>query len=54
MDNGSTTLEQRMEFAASSDAADVLEEPPVDLEAEMAKVNAASEGFTAGAFDALG
>lgn len=35
-------------------AADAPEEPPVDLEAEMAKVNAASEGFTAGAFDALG
>ncbi len=30
------------------------EEPAIDLEAEMAKVNAAGEGFTSGAFDALG
>ncbi len=30
------------------------EEPVIDLEAEMAKVNAAGEGFTSGAFDALG
>ena len=30
------------------------DEPAVDLEAEMAKVNAAGEGFTSGAFDALG
>ena len=28
-------------------------EPAIDLAAEMAKVNAAGEGFTAGAFDAL-
>ena len=34
-------------------AAEAPEEPPVDLEAEMAKVNAAGEGFTSGAFDAL-
>ena len=35
------------------DAAAVSEEPAIDLDAEMAKVNAAGEGFTSGAFDAL-
>jgi ribosomal protein S1 len=35
-------------------AGEETEEPAVDLEAEMAKVNAAGEGFTSGAFDALG
>jgi len=35
------------------DAAAVSEEPAIDLAAEVAKVNAAGEGFTSGAFDAL-
>ena len=36
------------------DKLDAPEEPAIDLAAEMAKVNAAGEGFTSGAFDALG
>ena len=40
-------LKPRKDEPAASD------EPMVDLAAEMAKVNAAGEGFTAGAFDAL-
>ena len=35
------------------EAAEVPEEPAIDLAAEVAKVNAAGEGFTSGAFDAL-
>ena len=33
--------------------AEAPEEPSIDLAAEMAKVNAAGEGFTSGAFDSL-
>ena len=36
------------------DVAEAPEEPSLDIAAEMAKVNAAGEGFTSGAFDALG
>ena len=36
------------------DKLDAPEEPAIDLAAEMAKVNAAGEGFTSGAFDSLG